>query len=220
MPNFHPQFVHFPIALFSAGLLCDLLGSVLKRESLRNAGWWCQVLGMAGIAGAIVTGLHAESTVVHDEASHGIMETHERLAFAAAGIFALLFVWRSCKKTLLPKRPLLWVIYFVVGAVALGVVFYTAHLGGRLVYEFGIGVATQSGDAGYQVVCNHCGLNMLVTDPNQECYVCPCGLTAAECAPDQLRGVPNEGASVPSAGDGPETQGENGAHEGDGEHVH
>ena len=39
MQNIHPMFVHFPLALLSVGLLFDILGYLLKKQSLSSAGW-------------------------------------------------------------------------------------------------------------------------------------------------------------------------------------
>jgi uncharacterized membrane protein len=155
MQNVHPYFVHFPIALLSVGVLCDLFGIIFKKDSLRNAGWWIQLFGTAAIVVTVITGLLAESTVGHSDTSHEIMETHKTLELVAVGIFALLFIWRSIQKTLLPSRnaglPLL-IVYLIIGVSAIGIMFYGAHLGGRLVYEFGVGgsAVSQPEGAGHQ----------------------------------------------------------------------
>jgi uncharacterized membrane protein len=148
MQNMHPLVIHFPIALLSVGLLCDLLARVSRRDSLRNCGWWCQAFGMAGIVGAALTGLIAESTVAHSDASHNIMQTHKTLELVAVGIFALLFIWRGIGRSRLPERLFPSAVYLVLAASAVGLMFYGAHLGGRLVYEFGVGgsAAVQSTD--------------------------------------------------------------------------
>jgi uncharacterized membrane protein len=155
--NVHPIAVHFPIALLSVGLLCDLLTRVFNRDSLRGCGWWCQVFGMAGVVGAALTGLIAESTVAHVEASHDLLQTHKILELVAVGVFAVLFIWRSMGKGRLPENLRLLIVYGVLAAAAVGLMFYGAHLGGRLVYEFGVGgkATVQSDAAGHQHDHNH-----------------------------------------------------------------
>jgi len=150
MQNIHPYFVHFPIALLSIGLLYDLLGIIFKKDSLRNAGWWAQLFGTVAIAVTAVTGLLAESTVAHSDISHEIMETHKTLELIAVGIFVLLFIWRSTRYRY-AGLPLL-IVYLIIGASAVGIMFYGAHLGGRLVYEFGVGssAVAQPEGAGHQ----------------------------------------------------------------------
>lgn len=139
MQNIHPYFVHFPIAILTVGLLWDLLGIILKKESLTNAGWWAQLFGTAAIIMTIVTGLIAANAIPHNEASHEIMETHETIGLIVGGVFILLFIWRSILKTMLPSKNLHQSIYLAIGGLAVIAMLYGAHLGGKLVYEFGVG---------------------------------------------------------------------------------
>ncbi len=139
MQNIHPYFVHFPIALLSVGLLWDLLGILLKKESFKNAGWWAQLFGTAAIIITAITGLIAANTVVHNDAAHEIMETHETIGLIVTGVFIVLFLWRSFLKTAIPSQRLQQIIYLVIGGLAVATMLYSAHLGGKLVYEFGVG---------------------------------------------------------------------------------
>jgi len=139
MQNIHPYFVHFPIAILSVGLLWDLFGILLKKESFKNAGWWAQVFGVIAIIITGITGLIAANTVAHSEAAHEIMETHETIGLIVAGIFILLLIWRSFLKTSLPTKKNYQTIYLAMGILAVVTMLYGAHLGGKLVYEFGVG---------------------------------------------------------------------------------
>jgi len=139
MQNIHPYFVHFPIAILTVGLLWDLLGVLLKKESLNNAGWWAQVFGVIAIIVTSITGLIAESTVAHNEAAHEIMETHETIGLIVAGVFILLLIWRSFLKTALPTQRIYQTIYLAIGVLAVITMLFGAHLGGKLVYEYGVG---------------------------------------------------------------------------------
>jgi uncharacterized membrane protein len=139
MQNIHPYFVHFPIAILSVGLLWDLLGILLNKESFKNAGWWAQVFGVIAIIITGITGLIAANSVAHSEAAHEIMETHETIGLTVAGVFILLLIWRSFLKTSLPLKKLYQTIYLAIGILAVVTMLYGAHLGGKLVYEFGVG---------------------------------------------------------------------------------
>ena len=103
MLNLHPLFIHFPIALLTVGFLFDLIGVLLKKESLNNAGWWCQLAGIFGGAVAVGTGLWAESTVPHGGASHELMENHKILAIISFSILFVAFIWRAVNKSKLPE---------------------------------------------------------------------------------------------------------------------
>jgi len=139
MQNIHPYFVHFPIAILSAGLLWDILGIFLNKESFRNAGWWAQVFGVIAIIITVITGLIAANTVAHTDAAHEIMETHETIGLIVAGVFILLLIWRSFLKTSIPLKKLYQTIYLAIGIFTVITMLYGAHLGGKLVYEFGVG---------------------------------------------------------------------------------
>jgi uncharacterized membrane protein len=139
MLNIHPLFVHFPIALLSTAVLFDFIGIIFKKDSFKSAGWWCLLFGTAGIAATITTGLFAEQSAILWGDSKAIFEKHETLGYIAGGLFASLLVWRIIGKTVLPKTKGLLVLYFIIGAAAVGTMFSGAHLGGRMVYEFGVG---------------------------------------------------------------------------------
>jgi uncharacterized membrane protein len=139
MSNIHPYFVHFPIAILSVGLLWDLLGILLKKESFKNAGWWAQLFGTVAIVITGITGLIAANTVIHSGAANEIIETHETIGMIVSGVFILLFIWRSFLKTALPSHRLQQIVYLLIGGLAVLIMLYGAHLGGILVYEFGIG---------------------------------------------------------------------------------
>jgi uncharacterized membrane protein len=139
MQNVHPYFVYFPIAILTIGILWDLLGAILHKDSLRNAGWWAQLFGVLAIIAVATTGLIAEGSVPHSEAAHNILEAREALELTAAGIFLVLLIWRVVLRTSLPSRKVPLTIYLVFAAIAAALKLYGAHLGGRMVYEFGVG---------------------------------------------------------------------------------
>ncbi len=139
MQNIHPWFVHFPIALLAVGVLFDFLGFIWKKHSLSAAGWWCSVFGVIAAIATIVTGFEAYFTVGHStEAAHQIMKTHRNVQLVVGLLFTGLLIWRSFSKYILPRRT---PIYFVIAATAVGLMLYGSHLGGQLVYEYGVGTA-------------------------------------------------------------------------------
>lgn len=139
MRNLHPLIIHFPIALLTVGVLCDFLGSILKRQSLTNTGWWAQLFGILGIAAAVTSGFLAEASVGHNDAAHTIMEKHKFISLVSLGFFAILFIWRSVKRSALPAAKASLAAYFVIGLLGVSTMLYGAHWGGHLVYDYGIG---------------------------------------------------------------------------------
>jgi len=154
-PNPHPLFVHFTLGLLIASVLCDLLGLVLKRNSLHSAGWWNLAFGALAALAAVATGLYAEWTVEHDEAAHRVMEVHKAIGLAALGLTGALFTWRSACKGLLPKRfrP----FYLSASVVLVSLLAAGGYYGGELVYKHGVAVQGAQGAPGHPHEHSHNG---------------------------------------------------------------
>jgi len=140
MQNIHPMFVHFPLALLSVGLLFDVLGYFLKKQSLSHAGWWCFALGVISAIVTVFTGIQAEHTVSVSGEAHEILEQHEHFQTYSTIVFVGLLIWRSITRGAIPR---LAIAYFIVTAIAVAAILYGSHYGGRLVYEYGVGTAVQ-----------------------------------------------------------------------------
>ena len=138
MPNLHPMFVHFPIALLTLSALADIASLILKRKDFERLAWWLQLMGIAGLVGTIASGLFAEQSVMISVLAKDHFEIHEQTAFAASGLYALLFLWRIGAKTNLPfRREWIFACLSLLGTV---LVWIVAWYGGQLVYRFGVGV--------------------------------------------------------------------------------
>jgi len=46
LPPLHPILVNFTAAMIPSSFVCDLLGRLLHRESLRSAAWWMMMLAV------------------------------------------------------------------------------------------------------------------------------------------------------------------------------
>jgi len=53
----HPLLVHFPIALFSTGLLFDISSYVLEKDELETAGFYTMFMGLVSSFFAIISGM-------------------------------------------------------------------------------------------------------------------------------------------------------------------
>ena len=138
IPPIHPMFVHFTIALLSAGLLCEILARIIKTESLKNVAWWNLLLGFFAIIGTVITGLIDEESVPHTGEVHEIVEIHETLGLTALGIFILLFLLRTLIRVdILKKYTTIAIIVWIIGVT---VIFTGGFFGGKMVYEYGVGV--------------------------------------------------------------------------------
>lgn len=142
MQHYHPYFVHFPIALLTAGILFDLLGYLLDKDSLKDAGWWCLAGGFIGALFATATGLWVWFGMDHlHEGEFGrIVTWHMWGQITVTVLFTGLFVWRSVPGKNLPDYSGTAWTQLGIGVILAGGLLYGAHLGGELVYEFGHGI--------------------------------------------------------------------------------
>ncbi|HMA40120.1 MAG TPA: DUF2231 domain-containing protein, partial [Gemmatimonadales bacterium] len=77
LPRLHAAVNDLPAALLLAAVLFDLMGWILKRDSLVWAGIWTLWAGVVGGWAAVILGELAEEKIDHGEAIHEIMTTHE-----------------------------------------------------------------------------------------------------------------------------------------------
>jgi uncharacterized membrane protein len=135
--NFHPMFVHFPIVLWLAALLFELLAVWRASDELQRTASRLLYLGtLAGVV-TILTGLAAEDSIPPGDAQRavGIHETLMAVTTSlAVGLCMLAFFAR---KNLTPSlRKILLAGLFVL-AVLLTI---GADRGAQLVYQYGSAV--------------------------------------------------------------------------------
>ncbi|OHB76346.1 MAG: hypothetical protein A2Z34_04805 [Planctomycetes bacterium RBG_16_59_8] len=137
MENFHPLVVHFPIALMLFAAVMDIAALLFRREEWHTVAKWnllaATIFGLA----AIGTGLLAEEEIPSSGIKHEIAERHELFAFGFVGLATLLTAWRWWAGGGFPRR---WKWGHLAGLLlCAGLVGVTGHLGGKLVFEHGVG---------------------------------------------------------------------------------
>ena len=125
--NIHPLFIHFPIALLSTGLFFDLLAVLFNREDVSNAGFWCMLMG-------IIAGLFSNFTGLMIFLTGGSLSdlpsfSHALFAWGSTFIFILLFWVRIKLEVDFYYSTLKRYIYLSIHILAVGILFYGAHLG-------------------------------------------------------------------------------------------
>lgn len=142
IPNWHPVFVHFTVALWSLAALFHLSMPLIKSPSLHEQ-WvilarWNLWMGTAfGVVTAIF-GWLAFNSVAHDTPSHVAMVEHRNWALSTLALFLALTgwsVWRYRRKV--TATP---VTFLVAMLLALALLMTTAWHGAEVVYRYGIGV--------------------------------------------------------------------------------
>jgi uncharacterized membrane protein len=170
IPNWHPIFVHFTIALLSTALLFMLLMLTVSKESLRlqwrHAARWSLWFGAFFTIFTLIAGFYAFSHVSHDEISYQAMLTHRAWALATVAWLVVVVVWsaRCCQQGKLASYGFLLAMILLVGMV-----ISTAWHGAELVYRYGLGVMSLPQTAGHT---HDDGINMApqVIDKNNKHY--------------------------------------------------
>ncbi len=137
--HFHPMLVHFPIAIITVGFLFDLAAVFVKKEPcLSRAGYWLEIIGMAGAIFAFGSGyfftspMEGEAGIMRD--SHEFYATVTLISIIIATIFRIVINYLGKESTRLK--------YLSLGLFFLSFIFVsiTGYLGGTLVIEYMIGL--------------------------------------------------------------------------------
>ncbi len=141
MAELHPPIVHFAVALTIIGVIFELLGFTLKRESLKHAAFWTFIVGVLAVWGAMFSGEAAEEAVEHfieGTNVEKVFELHEELGKILPWIFTVLGLFRVF--LYIKESSKLMIIYLIAAIIGIGLIGYQGRLGGIMVYEYGVGV--------------------------------------------------------------------------------
>jgi uncharacterized membrane protein len=141
IPNWHPVFVHFTVALLAIAAILFLVVAVAGRDGrlrgIETAAGWNLWLGAAVTMGTLAAGLQAAGSVVHDEPAHVAMLDHRNWAFATAALFVALALWNVARVRRGTRVGPAFAIALLVGLVGIG---GTGLRGADLVFGHGLGV--------------------------------------------------------------------------------
>lgn len=141
IPNWHPVFVHFPIAFATAAVFFVAIGKLFNAKPWAKQclifGRW--MLWAAAIFACIaaVFGWFAYNSVEHDESGHLAMTLHRNwalMALSALVVLAVIDLWPK-RSTALPSYGFLALLI-----AAWLLVVNAAWHGGELVFRHGLGV--------------------------------------------------------------------------------
>lgn len=135
---FHPRIVHFPIALTIVGAVFLALGALRRQDRWSSYGQISLLLGWVGIMAAVVTGLIDQANAPEDAAVTAVINQHITAGIALVVAVGLALYWPLRNKKLW-SSPARWgYLALLVAIVAL--ILIEGWLGGKLVYQFGVGV--------------------------------------------------------------------------------
>jgi uncharacterized membrane protein len=141
LPNWHPFFVHFTIALISVGSVLYIVSNSFPTHSkwgkdILLVSVWSLVLAGGFTVLTLIAGIHAYLTVGHDGSSHMAMADHRNWG---VGTSVLLFISLFFLKFSSLHSTAWWFTSLILIAL-LSSVMITGYKGSHLVYKFGLGV--------------------------------------------------------------------------------
>lgn len=126
----HVVLIHFPIALFLAGVLFDFLGRWTKNAALASAAYFNFFFAAISTIPVIATGVLAWQWALDGQKLKGILLMH--LLFGWLSTLLIWAVWllhRRARRKQLATQPAL---VLLIESLAVVVVALTGHLGGFL----------------------------------------------------------------------------------------
>lgn len=135
--NYHPIFVHFPIVLWLAALLFELLAIWRASDDMQRTAARMLYLGTLAAIVAVLTGLGAENSVPPGDAQR-IVGIHETLMLVATSLAAALCMFAFfARKNFTPQLRKIMLLGLVLLAVLLTI---GTDRGAQLVYGYGSAV--------------------------------------------------------------------------------
>lgn len=126
------------MAFVTAGGLCEIAGSLSKREPWVRLGGTMLLIGLASLVPTLVSGYLAANTVVVEEEARALLDAHELNGWILLGLLLGAQFWKAwCRGRFGPVQQKLyaaWILAVVVVALR------AAWLGGQMVYLQGVGV--------------------------------------------------------------------------------
>lgn len=141
LPNWHPIFVHFSVALLSIAAALHLASHFVSKPDLANQ-WaivarWNLWFGIGLTTLTVAAGWYAYYTVNHDTPSHEAMTEHRNWAMVTFAVFLSIAAWEYYLTRHAKGKGWLFTVLLLVAAALL---VSTAWHGGELVYRYGLGV--------------------------------------------------------------------------------
>jgi uncharacterized membrane protein len=141
IPNWHPIFVHFTLALWTVAALFFVLAIGWEQSQWRSqwlhTAYWNLWLGAGVAVITAITGWLAYNSVAHDAPSHAAMTEHRNWATATLIVMLPLSAW-SMWRYFNGKAP--GAVFLLPLLIGIGLLASTGWHGGELVYRYGLGV--------------------------------------------------------------------------------
>lgn len=147
MGTFHPEVVHFAIALLVVGVLLRAVSLAGRPAFVGPTAATVLTLGSLAAFAAAYTGDAAHGPIEQMPGLRPAVESHEQWGEWVRNIFAVVLLIEIVGLALRPpKRRYALIASTVVGIVGLGALYEAGEHGGEIVYAYAGGIGTRSGD--------------------------------------------------------------------------
>ena len=148
MGYYHPQLVHFAIALLAVGVVLRLISLAGRPAFVAPAALTLLAAGTIAATLAVQSGIDAHGPVEQVPGARAAVVDHEAWGIRTRNVFfgvialeaVALILWRS------PRRRLAYAASAVLGLAGLFCLYEAGEHGGELVYSYAGGVGIRSGD--------------------------------------------------------------------------
>src|SRR5438067_3411276 len=138
----HPALVHVPTGLWPAAMVFDLVDFFGPAwDALVRASWGCIAIGLLAALGAIPAGLADWWDIKPGKPARTLGWWHMALNVVVFTLMAA-SLWLRCHQGL--DAPRVAALPLILVAAANAILFVSGYLGGRMVYQYGIGVGRMS----------------------------------------------------------------------------
>ena len=131
----HPKVIHFPIALFVGAMGMEALSLIFKKDNIHRTTLHMYIFATVITPFVVLTGLQEAE---HLHLGHPILTIHRNFALLTmwGSLVSLPIFWLAKKKS----EKALRIVFIIFLLMLVGFVSITGHNGGRMVYEYGVGV--------------------------------------------------------------------------------
>lgn len=141
IPNWHPLFVHFVVALLSMSTFFFIILKISSlstfHDKIKTMAYWNLWFGTGFAIITAIAGWFAYNSVAHDTPSHAAMTDHRNWALVTLSVYIVISFW-SLKQFKNVKNASMSFTIAIILASALLV--STGWRGSELVYRHGLGV--------------------------------------------------------------------------------